>query len=292
MDRVLADGVLFRPREMEHKWALFYHSHEIICVRSWLRQVQVVARVAESGDHVEVSAVRGTFGTEDEEPGFTVRVLDYLLRSHALDTVHPAPLPRGMAKEPGAAAMWCMGMFGSRAWFAAPDEVPWKTPEKPLRTHSLLHIAVARGDTPGVEAQLAAGVPVDLLAADGLAPLHWALAQGDLAIMAFLLDRGSPIDVRSSEGATPLMLAVQDGRLDAVSFLLDHGADIDARDLRGFTALHGAAENGKLEVVRTLCDRGASPTPVAQGHTPRSLAERRGHAEIVSLLGEYGQGPR
>ena len=56
IDRVLADGVLFIPREMEHKWALFHHRGEIICVRSWLRQVQAVARVEAHGDHVVITA--------------------------------------------------------------------------------------------------------------------------------------------------------------------------------------------------------------------------------------------
>jgi hypothetical protein len=45
IDRVLADGVLFTPLEMEHKWALFYHGGQIICVRSWLRKVQATAQV-------------------------------------------------------------------------------------------------------------------------------------------------------------------------------------------------------------------------------------------------------
>jgi hypothetical protein len=94
IDRMLADGVLFAPSEMEHKWALFYHGGQIICVRSWLRKVKVVARVEQRQDHVEVTQVRGTFEAEDEEPQFTIRALDYLLRSHALNTVYPTPLPR------------------------------------------------------------------------------------------------------------------------------------------------------------------------------------------------------
>ena len=100
IDRLLADGVLFAPREMEHKWALFYHHGQIICVRSWRRQVQAVARVEQHQDHVDITQIRGTFGAEDEEPAFTIRVLDYLLRSHALDTVYPAPLPVGEEKDP------------------------------------------------------------------------------------------------------------------------------------------------------------------------------------------------
>ena len=287
IDRLLAEGVLFFPREMEQKWALFYHRREIICVRSWLRQVQAIARVEEYQDHVDVTAVRGTLGAEDEDPELTVRLLDYLLRSHALDTVYPTPLPVGMEKEPRAAAMWCMSMFGNRALFATPHQVVWRDPDKPLRTHSLLHIAVARGDASMIEAKLAAGVPIDLLAGDGLTPLHWALACDDPTIVTLLLDRGSPVDVRSGEGATPLMNAVQSASLEKVAFLLDHGADVNARDRRGFTALHRAAEMGHVDVTRMLLDRGASPNPEAEGYTPRSLAEARGETGIVALLSEY-----
>jgi hypothetical protein len=287
IDGILADGVLFLPNVMEHKWAIFYHRGEIICVRSWLRKVRVVAHVEQGRDHVEIRQVRGTFGGEDEEPEFTIRVLDYLLRSHALETVYPVPLPMGMESAPESAAMWCMSMFGNRAWFATPHRFDRIDPDRPLRTHSLLHIAVARGDASAIEEYLAAGVPIDLLAGDGLAPLHWAVASGDPAIMPLLLDRGSPVDVRSVDGATPLMNAVQSASMEKVRFLLDHGADVNARDRRGFTALHRAAEMGHLEVMRVLLQRSATPNPDADGHTPRSLAEGRNNRDIVALLNRY-----
>ena len=136
-------------------------------------------------------------------------MLDYLLRSHALGVGYPAPLPDGLEEDPKAAAMWCMSMFGNRALFATPHEFGPPDADPPLRTQSVLHIAVARGQASEVERHLAAGVPVDLLAGDGLAPLHWALSSDDPAIMALLLDRGSPVDVRSTQGATPLMTAAQ-----------------------------------------------------------------------------------
>ena len=256
-------------------------------VRSWLREVKVVACVEQRQDHVEIVQVRGAFGAEDEEPQFTIRALDYLLRSHALDTVYPAPLPVGAEADPKAAAMWRMSMFGNRALIATPYRFDRHDPDRPLRTHSLLHIAVARGNRSAIERSLAAGVPIDLLAGDGLAPLHWALASDDPAIMSLLLDRGSSVDVRSAEGATPLMNAVQSGSVDKLCFLLDHGADVDARDRRGFTALHRAAEMGNLEALRALLDRGAAPNLAAEGHTPRSLAEGRGNGEIVAILNRY-----
>lgn len=284
VDGKLVDGVLFGPSEMEHKWAIFYHQRRIICVRSWTRRVTAVATVEERADHIEVTSIDGTLVTKDEEPAFTVRVLDYLLRSHVLNLVYPAPIPVGLETDPKQAAIWCMNAFGKLAWVATPHLLRRDDPGKPLRVNSLLHIAAARGDLAAVEAQLAAGVPIELLANDGLAPLHWSMARPDLATAELLLKKGSPVDVRSAEGATPLMNAVQGTDVDKAVFLLDRGADPNAVDHRGFTALHRAAEIGSTDLVRLLLDRGAHAKPEADGHTPKSLAAAHGHRAIAALL--------
>jgi ankyrin repeat protein len=198
--------------------------------------------------------------------------------------VYPAPLPPGMEADPRKAAMWCFSQFGNRAQFATSHEFPITPPRKPLRTSSLLHIAIARGQVDVIRSLLDAGWPADLLAADGLSPLHWALVRDDTAIITLLLERGSSIDVRSTEGATPLMNAVQDRSIEKVTFLLDHGADPNAADRRGFTALHRAAEMGELRIAQTLLDHGAFPHPEAGGHTPLSLAQGRDEKDIVKLL--------
>jgi hypothetical protein len=284
IDRLLADGVLFAPSVMEHKWALFYRQGQIICVRSWLRKVAVIAELEARRGEVEITKIHGAFTEQQEDATFTTRVFDYLIRSHALNMAYPVPLPTGIEKDPNKAAMWCFSMFGKLAAVATPQEFERKYPEKPLRTHSLLHIAVARRNIPAIKSSLTAGMPVDLLAGDGLAPLHWSLVSDDLSIARFLVEQGSPIDVRSDQGATPLMNAVQRDSLAAAFFLLDHGADVNAQDRRGFTALHRAAEMGKLDMVRALLERGASPDLAADGHTARSLAEARNQKEIVALL--------
>ena len=84
---------------------------------------------------------------------------------------------------------------------------------------------------------LAQGVPVDLLANDGLAPLHWALAarrrklpligfwRQDTAMLRHLLERGASVMSAPPKGATPLMNAVQTGTARQVKCLFDHGAD-------------------------------------------------------------------
>jgi Ankyrin repeats (3 copies) len=284
IDHILADGALFIPMEMEHKWAIYFHHGQLIFIRSWLRKVQAVAETQIRGDLIEITDLRGAFVAPDEEPSFTVRVLDYLLRTHALGKVYPAPIPPGMEADPGKAALWCFSAFGNLAHFATPHVLPTTPPEQPLRTCSLLHLATARGEIEKVKSLLDAGWSTDLLASDGLAPLHWALVRDDTAIPTLLLQRGSSIDVRSAEGATPLMNAVQGRSVEKVTFLLNHGADPNALDQRGFTALHRAAEMGESRIVQSLLDHGAFPHTEAQGRTPLSLAEERGEKEVVRLL--------
>jgi hypothetical protein len=290
IDGPLLDGVLFVPRAMEHKWALFFQQGELIVVRSWHRRVVLVARVEARAGHVEITQARGMLCSHDETPEFTARALDYLLRSHALGEVHPAPLLPGIEGDPKAAAMWCMSMFGNRAQVATPHAFARREPERPLRTHSRLHIAVARAQVDTIEACLQAGMPIDALAGDGLAPLHWALASPGNEIATLLLDRGASVDVRSEEGATPLMNAVQSASLEQATLLLDRGADADARDLRGFTALHRAAEMGHVDLVALLLARGASIEVEAEGHTPRSLARARERTEILAMFDRHAAG--
>ena len=160
---------------------------------------------------------------------------------------------------------------------------------KILRTDSLLHIAVARGDTAAVQTYLDAGWSPNLLAGDGLALLHWALAcQDSFKMMETLLAHtDADVDVPSAnECATPLMNAVQDGNVEAIKFLLQRGANVDAVDKRGFTSLHRACEMGLLDAAAVLLEHGAR-MDIAAGegkHTPLLLARMQKETAIVDLL--------
>jgi hypothetical protein len=286
IDRMLADGALFLPREMEHKWAIYCHQRKLIFIRSWKRAVVAVADFDVTDDWLTIETLHGDLTGEDDEQSaaYARHLIDYLIRTHCIEMPYPAPLPQRLAETSDAAAMWCMSLFGNMAVVATPYSLPIEPPSQPLRSNSLLHIAVARNDEEGVRAQLALGVPIDLLAQDGLAPLHWSLATEDTLMLDFLVQAGSPVDVRSAEGATPLMNAVQSRNLQQVSYLVEKKAAVDARDQRGFTALHRAAEMGSIDIVRLLLSRGANPTVESEGQTPSTLAEKRGEHEIVSIL--------
>ena len=217
IDRMLLDGALFLPSAMEDKWAVYLRGGRILCVRSWTRKLLVAADVRIEGSDAVIGPVTGVF-VDKEDPDLTVNRLEFLLRSHALGELRPAPLPPELTEiQAITAAMF--SLWGRRALFASYDEPAASSPRQPLRTDSLLHIAVARGERATVEKLLADGAPMDLLARDGLGLPHWALASVDPGMLEWLLDRGCPVDVRSVERATPLMNAVQDRNPTAVRLL-------------------------------------------------------------------------
>jgi hypothetical protein len=195
---------------MEEKWALFYHQARTVCVRSWTRQVRAVAEVQILDDHVRIAGICGATTAEDEGPEMTVRVLEYLLISHALGTVFPSPLPRRLLPESArggtvgrppagsdlrAMAAVCMSLFVRRAHFAAVEPVERPRLHRPLRADSLLHIAAARGDPPTIDALMSSGLPIDLPSRSGMAPLHRAAAVGDEEVMGQLLEHEASVDV-------------------------------------------------------------------------------------------------
>jgi len=128
----LPDGALFRPRQMEHKWAIFHHQQRILFVRSWTRKLHAIAELSSGEGYVEVRKISGVFVDEEEHPLFTTMMVDFLLRSHVLGMVYPAPLPEGLEQTPLEAAMWCFQMFGNLALCATHHIIPLTMPEPPL----------------------------------------------------------------------------------------------------------------------------------------------------------------
>jgi hypothetical protein len=281
IDIQLAPGVLFVPEEMEHKWAIFFHNDKIIFVRSWLRQVFVIAETRQQDNTLIITNIKGKF-VPDEEPAMTIAILKFLLIS--INETVPAPLPSALTGAERAAALWAFSTYGKIAHVGIFDADFDINATKPLRSHSLLHIAVARKDMQEVEKQFNAGTDLNYLASDGLAPLHWAVSTEGTDMIKYLLTLGADPNVTSVEGATPIMNTVQSKKPAQLLLLLEWGADVNAKDHRGFTALHRAAEMDLEEIVNILLESDADISIVAEGHTALSLATMRGNTNIITLL--------
>lgn len=65
IDEILYPGVLFTPNCMEHKWAIFFDGENIIFVRSWQRQVMVVAKTRQENNRLVIESIIGDFSGEE-----------------------------------------------------------------------------------------------------------------------------------------------------------------------------------------------------------------------------------
>lgn len=94
----------------------------------------------------------------------------------------------------------------------------------------------------------------------GFTALGWAAHSGDLHILELLLGAGAGVDLTGNDYEhSPLMVAALQGRVEIVEALLSAGADIQAQTRHGRNALSMAQERGHAEVVALLLSRGACP---------------------------------
>lgn len=284
IDAPLQAGVFFTPRVMEQKWAIFFDGINIIFVRSWQREVQVVAKTRQETDRLIIESVTGEF-LENETPESMDAFLNFLLITHALNEIVPTPIPKEMENVPEIVGHAMFSLYGEFAHFGVFDETFLsRTKKTRLRTLSLLHIAAARDDIEDV-VRLAGSIKnLNYLAKDGGSPLHWSLVAETPAAMKKLLELGADPNVRSDEGVTPLMNTAQDNATDRALLLIQSGAELDAADNRGFTALHRACEMGFVEMVALLLKHGADKTMAAGEHTALSLAKLRNEQKIIDML--------
>ncbi len=204
--------------------------------------------------------------------------------SHGIGEVTPAPLPDIFETDLDKAALWAFSSYGNMAHTAVFGSSFIASSKMPLRSHSLMHIAVARGDVDGIEREVKWGADINALAADGLATLHWSIAYHNTDMIERLLSMGADPNVMSNQGATPIMNAVQSNKPEHLKVLLRSGALVNFKDYRGFTALHRAAEMGHVNMVELLLNAGADRSIIAENHTPLSLAKGKGHQQVVELL--------
>jgi len=143
LDQPLVDGLLFTPDVMEHKWVVYVHQGMIIVVRTWQREVYVVASIEAGGDTLVVSRIRGHFMGTDDTPEFTIATFEYLMRAHCLREHYLVPLPSDLDLK--SASVWCCSSFGNIAEYASFERPERQVPEQ----SDVQHLAAAhRGGPP------------------------------------------------------------------------------------------------------------------------------------------------
>jgi hypothetical protein len=143
-----------------------------------------------------------------------------------------------------------------------------------------------RGDVPGVQAALQAGVDPDLRGGNGCTALMLAAQKGHVAVVGALVGGGAAVGAVDGRGWTALHLAAEYGHAALVEALAGAGASVDAVTKSGDTPLSLAAYYGKTEAAAALLGAGADATrPTRQGKTAAEWAPLyRGAALAAQLI--------
>ncbi|MBK9443071.1 MAG: ankyrin repeat domain-containing protein [Comamonadaceae bacterium] len=131
------------------------------------------------------------------------------------------------------------------------------------------------------------GTDVNMLEANGDAPLVMAAYKGNPDIVRMLLQAGADVAaVDPGMKATALHAAAYAGNADAAKLLIQYHIDIDKQGpLNGYTALHDAIWQGHLETAKLLIDSGANLSLQSlHGETPLAFARLKHRSAIAALI--------
>jgi hypothetical protein len=106
------DGRWFQPEAMEDKWAVFHYGGKLLGIRSWLRKVVLVGHTARRGKDVVISSIDIDTWGERFSDTLVVRSFDFLVKSHVLGQILPAPLDRTASRDSQEIARQCFGLWG------------------------------------------------------------------------------------------------------------------------------------------------------------------------------------
>jgi ankyrin repeat protein len=156
-----------------------------------------------------------------------------------------------------------------------------------------LMMALQSGHTSMAKWLISEGADIKIRGNNGATALIVA-AMNSREMVELLLQKGADITARSENGSgvmTNCVMGIISGRVkvDLAEFLLSKGADINEVNTTeyygGYTPLFWAVEDNNKELVGFLIQHGAEVNVQSKkGHTPLSLAEEAGYAEIVEML--------
>ncbi len=285
--RSLPEGLLHTPSSMDEKWVLAWRGGRVLVVHSWSGEIEAVADATHVDETLTIHELRLAESTPLSS-GDPVAVLDWMIRSHALQQKLPFPADDATAALFEAVPFTAFTFFGNVIFCAARS---WNPPpvERPLRSDGLLVRAVQSGDLDAVNSAL--GEDVDSPSTfEGYTPLHIAIVKGSLPLIARLLEAGADVRRRADGGMFALGIAIVHGHDDAVlDALAAAGAELDATNDDGFGALHAACEVGRVDAIEWLLARGADiEARTNRGFAPLHIAGALGHLDAAKALVSRG----
>jgi len=182
-------------------------------------------------------------------------------------------------------------------------------------------LATKSGSTEAVLALLQKGVNPNTADSSGNAPIHIACKANNTVLVKELVRHKAALNNAVPFVGTPALIACKSQSLSTLKILLDAKAnpniltqgegllsvcaeldslpmleavvaakpDFEVVDSNGYTSLMIASQKGLTEIVRVLLSCKADATHISpEGSTAIYLADFMGHADVVSLLEQFG----
>lgn len=292
---MLPDGMLFIPRAMEDKWVIAWRDGKVMIARSWSGEAVAMADAVVEGRELRISHI---YSEADTFAGLgeVTTVIDWLIRSHAMEERLPLPVDEETAELLHNAPLLAMSSFGHRLFCAGVD---YKMPPPNAELYSLgdLSAAVYSNDAKAIRKLANEDAWRTPVASDGSPPLVLASQLGYTDLCRIMLELGADIEAKNKRGGTALQMAVV-GKcsIEHAQMLIDAGANLESANLDGFTSAHAAAEVGYAEMIHFLSQAGANleaqttagyrPIHISAGLAHQSAAEALAKCEVdVNAIG-------
>ncbi|MBA4192035.1 MAG: hypothetical protein C0467_28995 [Planctomycetaceae bacterium] len=118
-DGKVADGPLFTARQMEDKWDIYLFDCVLYFSRSWTGELVFRATAEFREREVALTVIEASKAKLWGDPGFAVRMVDFLVKSHLHRWPVPHPLPQALPEDKKILAMYSFSEYGQWAAYAS-----------------------------------------------------------------------------------------------------------------------------------------------------------------------------
>jgi hypothetical protein len=278
--------MLFIPRVMEDKWVIAWRDGAVVFARSWTGESVVTADADLQGDELCLHRLYANRNVLDSF-GDLVTVVDWMMRSHALEERLPLPVDEDVAERLHDVPLMAMSVFGHRL-FCAGVGYSMPKPTGLLYSDGDLAAAVYNDDAAAIRRLACAEAWQVPTSQNGSPPLVLASMLGHTSLCRVMLELGADVNVRNARSGNALHAGIVNRcGTNHAAMLLDAGACPDDAEENGFTAVHSAAEIDDPEMVSFLAERGANlEAQTKAGFRAIHIAAGLGHRAAAEALVE------
>jgi hypothetical protein len=113
------DGPLFVAQQMEDKWDIYLYDGHLYFTRSWTGEFVFRATIEFKEKEAVITQVEASRPKVMDDPIFSVRIVDFLMKTHLFRKEAPHPFPQGLPEDKKALALYSFSEYGRWAYYGS-----------------------------------------------------------------------------------------------------------------------------------------------------------------------------